>query len=99
MLHIHRADHATTLTNPLDERLAAETAESTLVATHLPDRLRGSGFGLLGGLQAAGGLAASVIAGLIWSIAGSEAAFLGAAAWMLGSPFASALIARPNPSA
>jgi MFS family permease len=46
----------------------AETAESALVARHLPDRLRGSGFGLLGGIQAAGGLASSVIVGLIWSI-------------------------------
>src|SRR6266568_4292344 len=32
----------------------AETAESTLVAHLLPDRLRGSGFGLLGGWQSAG---------------------------------------------
>jgi MFS family permease len=76
----------------------AETAESALVAAHLPDRLRGSGFGLLGGLQAAGALAASVMVGLIWSIAGSEAAFLYAAAWMTGSLLASALVVRSGPS-
>jgi MFS family permease len=74
----------------------AETAESTLVARQLPDRLRGSGFGLLGGLQAAGDLAASVVVGLIWSIAGPQAAFAYAAAWMLGSVLASALVVRPS---
>jgi hypothetical protein len=76
----------------------AETAESALVARHLPDRLRGSGFGLLGGLQAAGDLAASVIVGLIWSIAGPEAAFLYATAWMLSSLLATVLVMRPNTS-
>jgi MFS family permease len=76
----------------------AETAESALVARHLPDRLRGSGFGLLGGLQAAGDLAASVIVGLIWSIAGPEAALLYAAAWMLSSLLATVLVMRPNTS-
>jgi MFS family permease len=76
----------------------AETAESTLVARHLPDRLRGSGFGMLGGLQAAGDLAASVVVGLIWSISGPEAAFLYAAAWMFGSLLASTLVVRHGAS-
>ncbi|MGA2014154.1 MAG: MFS transporter [Solirubrobacteraceae bacterium] len=76
----------------------AETAETTLVATHVPDRLRGSGFGLLGGLQAAGDLAASAAAGLIWSLAGPQAAFLYAAAWMLGSLLASGLVVAPGSS-
>lgn len=74
----------------------AETAETTLVASHVPDRLRGSGFGLLGGLQAAGDLAASAAAGLIWSIAGPQAAFLYAAAWMAGSLLASAAVVAPT---
>ena len=43
----------------------AETAESTLVAQLLPDRLRGSGFGLLGGLQSAGDFLSSTIVGLL----------------------------------
>jgi MFS family permease len=77
----------------------AETAESVLVARHLPDQLRGSGFGLLGGLQAAGALAASVTVGLIWSILGPSAAFVYAAAWMVGSLLASALIVRQSPPA
>jgi MFS family permease len=76
----------------------AETAESTLVATHLPDGLRGSGFGLLGGLQAAGDLAASVMVGLIWSVTGPGAAFLYASAWMVASLIASALVVPPGQS-
>jgi len=43
----------------------AETAESTLVAHLLPEGLRGSGFGLLGGLQSAGDLLSSTIVGLL----------------------------------
>lgn len=77
----------------------AETAETTLVATHVPDRLRGSGFGLLGGLQAAGDLAASAVAGVIWTIAGPEPAFLYAVTWMLASLVASALVPAPGPPA
>ena len=38
----------------------AETAESTLVAQRLPDHLRGSGFGLLGGVQAFGDFVSTV---------------------------------------
>ena len=44
----------------------AEPAESTLVAHLLPDRLRGSGFGLLGGLQSAGDFLSSAIVGLLY---------------------------------
>jgi MFS family permease len=43
----------------------AETAEATLVAQLLPEGLRGSGFGLLGGLQSAGDLLSSTIVGLL----------------------------------
>ncbi|MFE4062252.1 zinc-binding dehydrogenase [Streptomyces sp. NPDC059096] len=39
-----------------------ETAESALVAQLLPDRLRGSGFGLLGAVQAVGGPAMAFVA-------------------------------------
>lgn len=73
----------------------AETAEGALVARLLPDRLRGSGFGLLGGVQAAGDLVATVVAGVLYTIAGPIAAFGYAAAWMLLSVAASALIGRP----
>lgn len=45
----------------------AETAESATVALALPDRLRGSGFGLLGLIQSFGDLGATLTGGLIWS--------------------------------
>jgi MFS family permease len=60
----------------------AETAESTLVARMLPDQLRSSGFGLLGGLQSAGDLASSGAVGLLWTVVSARAAFLYAVGWM-----------------
>ncbi|MGI8712198.1 MAG: MFS transporter [Solirubrobacteraceae bacterium] len=61
---------------------AAETAETAAVATLTPERLRGSAFGLLAAVQAAGDLAASVIARILWSAVSPTAAFLYVAAWM-----------------
>ena len=61
----------------------AETAESTLVARLLPDDLRGSGFGVLGGLQSFGDFASSAAVGLIWTVVSPAAAFAYAAAWMV----------------
>ncbi|HEX3005434.1 MAG TPA: MFS transporter [Angustibacter sp.] len=69
----------------------AETAESTLVAQTLPDRLRGNGYGLLGLVQAMGDLGASLVAGLLWSALSPSVAFGYAAAWMVA---ASALAGR-----
>jgi MFS family permease len=60
----------------------AETAESALVARLLPDRLRGSGFGLLGGVQSLGDFASSAAVGLLWSAVSPTAGFLYAAGWM-----------------
>jgi MFS family permease len=60
----------------------AEPAESTLVARLLPDRLRGSGFGLLGGLQSAGDLLSSATVGLLYAAVSPTAGFAYAAAWM-----------------
>ncbi len=60
----------------------AETAESVLVARQLPDELRGSGFGVLGAVQAFGDLGSSLAVGLIWSLVSPTVAFLYAAAWM-----------------
>ena len=77
----------------------AETAESTLVARLLPDDIRGSGFAVLGGLQAFGGFASSAIVGLLWSAVSPTVAFLYAAAWMLLAATASArsrLMAGPD---
>jgi MFS family permease len=60
----------------------AEPAESTLVARLLPDRLRGSGFGLLGGLQSAGDFLSSATVGLLYAAVSPTAGFAYAAAWM-----------------
>lgn len=59
-----------------------ETAEHAAVATHAPDDLRGSAFGLLAATQSFGNLAASSIAGVLWTLASPEAAFLFLAAAM-----------------
>jgi MFS family permease len=60
----------------------AETAASTLVARRLPDHLRGSGFGVLGGVQSFGDFASSAAAGLIWAAVSATAAFVYVGAWM-----------------
>lgn len=44
-----------------------ETAEHTAVAVHAPTDVRGSAFGLLAAAQAFGNLAASSIAGIVWT--------------------------------
>jgi MFS family permease len=74
----------------------AETAESTLVAQLLPGRLRASGFGVLGITQAAGGLASSAVAGLLWAVLSPAAGFGYAAAWMVAALAATALTRRPG---
>lgn len=60
----------------------AETAEHTAVATLADADVRGSAFGLLAAIQSFGNLAASGIAGIVWSVASPEAAFSYIAAWM-----------------
>ena len=73
----------------------AETAESTLVAHLLPDRLRGSGFGLLGGLQSAGDFLSSAVVGVLYAAVSPTAGFAYAAGWMVLSVMASALLRVP----
>ncbi|MFJ7244362.1 MFS transporter [Kitasatospora sp. NPDC098652] len=60
----------------------AETAESALLARMLPDGLRGSGFGLLGAVQAGGDLVSSALVGLLWSLFSPAVGFGYAAACM-----------------
>ena len=60
-----------------------ETAQHTAVAALAPASIRGSAFGLLATVQAAGNLAASGIAGLLWTAVSAEAAFTYLVAWML----------------
>ena len=50
-----------------------------LVANNVPDRLRGSAFGLFNLASGFAALAASVIAGLLWDRFGSGATFLAGA--------------------
>jgi MFS family permease len=61
----------------------AETAESALVGRLLSDHLRGSGFGLLGGVRSFGDLASSAVVGLLWTAVSPTAGFLYACGWMM----------------
>jgi len=60
----------------------AETAEHAAVAAEAPSHLRGSAFGLLAAAQSFGNLAASAIAGLLWTLISPPPAFIYAAVWM-----------------
>jgi MFS family permease len=73
----------------------AETAESTVVARALPDRLRSNGFGVLGLTQALGDLGSTVVAGALWAAFSPAVAFGYVAAWMAASVVTSGLL-RPH---
>jgi len=60
-----------------------ETAEHAAVASLAPVELHGSAFGLLAAVQSFGNLAASAIAGLLWTLASPRVAFAYLVAWML----------------
>jgi hypothetical protein len=60
-----------------------ETAQHSAVAALAPQDLRGSAFGLLATIQAPGNLAASGVAGILWTVVSPTAAFIYLAAWML----------------
>jgi MFS family permease len=61
----------------------AETAEHAAVAALAPAELRGSAFELLAAVQSFGNLAASALAGLLWTLASPRVAFGYLVAWML----------------
>lgn len=63
----------------------AETAEHAAVAAAAPADLRGSAFGLLAGIQSLGNVAASAIAGLLWTARSPTWAFGFLAAAMLAA--------------
>jgi len=77
----------------------AETAESTVVARTLPDRLRGNGYGVLGLVQSLGDLGATLVVGILWAAVSPTLAFGYAAAWMAASLIASALLRKPGRTA
>ncbi len=72
----------------------SETSESALVARAAPDHLRGSAFGALGGVQAAGDVLSSVTVGLLYAAVSPGVAFAYAAGWMVLSLGASSLLVR-----
>lgn len=76
----------------------SETSESALVARALPASLRGTGFGALGGIQAAGDVVSSVTVGILYVAVSPAVAFAYAAGWMALSLSASSwLIATSKP--
>ena len=60
-----------------------ETAEHAAVAARAPAALRGSAFGLLAAVQSFGNLAASAVAGVLWTAVSPRAAFVYLASWMV----------------
>jgi MFS family permease len=72
----------------------AEPTETAVVAQLLPDTLRGSGFGMLGAVQAAGDVVATVVAGLLYALISPAVAFGYAALWMLAAAIASGTLRR-----
>lgn len=62
---------------------AVETAEHAAVAARAPQALRGSAFGLLAAIQAVGNLAASVVAGILWTAVSPGVAFAYLVGWMI----------------
>lgn len=60
-----------------------ETAEHAAVAAFAPPQLRGSAFGLLATVQAIGNVAASAVAGLLYTLTSPAVAFGYLAVWML----------------
>ncbi|GBG37367.1 MFS transporter [Mycobacterium montefiorense] len=72
----------------------AEPTQSAVVSQLLPDRLRGSGFGVLGAVQATGDVIATVVAGVLYTVASPAIAFGYAAGWMALAALASGML-RP----
>jgi MFS family permease len=60
-----------------------ETAEQAAVAALAPVEIRGSAFGVLAAIQSFGNLAASGVAGGLWTLVSPRAAFLYLASWMI----------------
>lgn len=77
---------------------AVETAQHSAVAALAPKELRGSAFGMLATVQSLGNLAASGIAGILWSVVSPTAAFLYLTAWM-GIALAGLLLAARSADA
>jgi MFS family permease len=75
-----------------------ETAQNAVVAALAPEALRGSAFGLLAAIQSFGNLAASALAGVLWTLVSPAAAFAYAGGWMLVALILLGLAARSTPA-
>lgn len=73
-----------------------ETAQNSAVASLAPVGIRGSAFGLLATIQAGGNLAASAIAGALWTAISPVAAFIYLTGWMLLALAGLTLAGRPS---
>jgi MFS family permease len=62
-----------------------ETAQGAAVATLAPSELLGSAFGALAAIQSFGNLAASVVAGALWTLVSPRVSFLYLSGWMVVS--------------
>ena len=76
-----------------------ETAEHGAVAEAAPEEIRGSAFGLLASIQSFGNLAASGIAGVLWTLVSPLAAFVFAAGAMAVAVVGVLVIRRHVPEA
>ncbi len=77
----------------------AETGENAAVAGFAPPELRGSAFGLLAAVQSLANLAASAVAGILWTAFSPMAAFLYLAAWMVVALVLLGTLGRPRDAA
>ena len=78
----------------------AETAQHAAVAILAPNRIRGSAFGILAAIQAGGNLAASTIAGILWTAASPRTAFVFLGVMMITAvPIIAVATARSSPHA
>ncbi len=59
-----------------------EPSQSVVVANAVPESVRGSAFGVLGGIQAGGDLLATVVVGVLYTFVSPLVGFLYAALWM-----------------
>ncbi|CCK31820.1 transcriptional regulator, GntR family [Streptomyces davaonensis JCM 4913] len=73
---------------------AVETAQHAAVAALAPEPLRGSAFGMLAAVQSFGNLAASTVAGALWTAVSPTVAFGYVTAWMLPALAGLAVSAR-----
>jgi len=73
----------------------AEPTQSAVISQLLPDRLRGTGFGVLGAVQAMGDVVATVVAGVLYTLVSPAVAFGYAAAWMAVTVVAAGML-RPR---